>query len=87
MFVSYTKGFQRAYRKLPTSLRNKFKERRNLFLTEPFHPLLYNHPLTGAYAGCRSINITGDYRAILFAPDEHTIVFTKIGTHHDLFGT
>jgi len=64
MTVSYHKRFDKQYKKLKLSVQNKFKERRNIFLSDPFHPLLDNHPLNPPFAGSRSINITGDYRAI-----------------------
>lgn len=60
-------------------------KRIRLFSSNPFHPLLNNHPLGGEYEGCRSINITGDYRA-LFYPKGQGIVFTRIGTHNELYG-
>lgn len=42
----------------------KADERILLFAKNPFHEILRNHSLSGEYNGCRSINITGDYRII-----------------------
>ncbi len=80
------KQFNKAYAKAPKIVKEHFKERRNLFLINPFHPLLNNHSLTGQYVGCRSINITGDWRVIYHAQSGDTIVFLKIGTHSQLYG-
>lgn len=35
-----------------------------LFMDDPFSPLLNNHALQGEVAGLRSINISGDWRAL-----------------------
>lgn len=34
----------------------------------------------------RSIDVTGDIRAIYKTIDEYTIEFAYIGTHHELYG-
>ena len=87
MIVFYSKKFRKSYRKLVPKVREKFKERRNVFLMNPFDPILDNHLLHGEYAGCRSINITGDYRAIFYHEGVGAVRFIAIGTHHELFGT
>lgn len=81
------KGFDKQFKKLPRKVKEKFKERWLLYLEDPFHPLLDNHPLNPPFAGSRSINVTGDYRAIFKQVGEDLIIFTDIGTHHELFGT
>ncbi len=75
------------YDTLSPKTQDRFKERRNLFLVNPVHQILDNHKLHGEYAGCRSINITGDYRAIFYHETAEIIRFIAIGTHHELFGT
>ena len=87
MIVIYSKKFKKSYQKLPSKVQEQFKRRQNLFLSEPFGPILNNHPLHEPYAGCRSINVTGDYRAIFYHETEDVIRFIIIGTHHELFGT
>ncbi|MHB8913548.1 MAG: type II toxin-antitoxin system RelE/ParE family toxin [Minisyncoccota bacterium] len=87
MIVAYSKKFQKNYKKLPLKLQEQFKLRRNLFLTAPFDPTLNNHSLHEPYSGCRSINITGDYRAIFYHENPDIVRFITIGTHHELFGT
>ena len=85
---AYThRKFDKRYVKLPKKLQEQFKERRDIFLANPFDPLLENHQLHGEYTGCRSINITGDYRAIYYHERADVVRFFAIGTHHELFGT
>ena len=87
MRVSYHRTFDKQFKKLKSSVQEKFKERRNLFLSDQFHPVLNNHSLHPPFAGSRSINISGDYRAIFKYVSDDLIIFTDIGTHHELFGT
>ena len=77
--------FGRMYKKLPHDVRTRFIERAELFIVDPRHPLLYDHALTGEWAGHRSINVTGDYRAIYQEIVTDFFRFVSIGTHHELF--
>ncbi len=79
------RSFNKDYKKLPEKLKRQFKIRRNLFLGNPFNRILNNHELHGSYEDCRSINITGDYRAVYFMKKDAAI-FIRIGTHSELFG-
>ena len=79
--------FDKKFGKLPKALKIKVKERWDIFLVDPHNPLLDNHPLNPPLRGSRSINITGDYRAIFKHLEKDLVIFTDIGTHHQLFGT
>ncbi len=79
------KKFEKRYAKLPQEVKARFKERRDLFLENPFDPRLNNHSVDRAYPGCRSINVTGDYRAI-FSEFVGGVMFVNVGTHAELYG-
>ncbi|MEK7535619.1 MAG: hypothetical protein AAB590_01230 [Patescibacteria group bacterium] len=81
------RGFDKQFTKLSPKVRQKFEERWLMFIDNQTHPLLENHPLNPPFAGSRSINVTGDYRAIFKQINPDLIIFTDIGTHHQLFGT
>ena len=81
----YHPGFKKQFRKLPKKIQDRFEERLVIFLQNMFHPLLNNHSVEAAYPGWRSINITGDYRALFEIKDKNTAVFMKIGTHPELY--
>ena len=87
MKLNFSRRFEKQRAKSVKSVKRKLNERLRLFVADPFHPLLENHPLHGMYAGCRSINITGDYRAIFYNESPDIVRFIVIGTHHELFGT
>lgn len=79
--------FDQKYAKLRAGERRRFKERRDLFLASLLHPLLHAHPLHGEYEGFWSINVGGDLRALYKYETADSVIFVKIGTHHELFGS
>ncbi|MDO8503822.1 MAG: type II toxin-antitoxin system mRNA interferase toxin, RelE/StbE family [bacterium] len=86
MMIRLHRNFLKQYKKLNKQEKNRFKERRNLFLLDKFNPLLNNHSLKGKYLGLRSINITGDLRVIYKYQSGEVIIFVAIDTHSNLYG-
>lgn len=85
MKIRFHKNFDKQYKKLNSERKKRVKQRLFLFLENPFHPLLGNHPLKGKYNGYRSINITGDLRAIYKFINEQECIFVTINTHSNLY--
>ena len=88
MKILFKKSFDKSKQKLPLSVRKKLTERLFLFEENPFSDLLHNHALKGEYLGYRSINITGDFRAIFreLSDGKYEFVeFVDIGTHSQLY--
>ncbi len=85
MILTTHRIFDKKFVKLTSKLRDKFKERRDLFLVNPNHPLLENHALQGDRAGQWSINITGNLRALYEFTGENSIIFVDIDTHPNLY--
>jgi len=83
--VTYHPKFKKQYKTLRFAQRERFAQALALFIAEPYHPTLYNHPLTGDWRGQRSIAFGGDWRAHYRVIDEKTVVFTVIGTHSQLY--
>lgn len=86
--VKFTRKFSKTFEKTDAKIKKAFREKLNSFLENPFYPLLNNHGLTGEYSGCRSINITGDWRAIYrqtIEDNESVAIFEVIGTHSQLY--
>lgn len=84
MQIKLHKDFEKQYQKLRESQKKRFKHRRDLFLVDEFNPTLNNHTLRGKYFGCRSINVTGDLRAIYIKSDDE-VTFITIGSHSNLY--
>ena len=85
MILSYSKKFVKQYSKQSPKIKNKFIERQSLFVANHFHPFLNNHQLSGQYVGCKSINITGDIRAVFEEININHIEFVAIGSHSELY--
>lgn len=84
MIIQYHKNFSKKYKKLSAKLQAKTQKQISLFINSPYAPQLRNHPLKGKYKNYRSINITGDWRAI-FKENNIIIIFVELGTHSELF--
>ncbi|MDO8183919.1 MAG: type II toxin-antitoxin system mRNA interferase toxin, RelE/StbE family [bacterium] len=85
MDIIVHKDFLKQYRKLTINQQKNFKKRRDLFVKNPFHPILKNHRLEGKFSGYHSINIAGDLRVIYKEINDKTVVFAAIGTHDQLY--
>ena len=77
--------FIKQYKKLKAGKRKRFKERRDLFVQDQFHPILNNHPLAGKYKGHRSINVGGNLRVVYTQINKTTAYFITIDTHSNLY--
>ena len=84
MRIDYHKRFLKQYEKLSPKLKSKFDERLKIFIANPLAQELNNHPLHGEYQGYRSINITGDLRAV-YEIQGGAIKFLFIDTHSNLY--
>ena len=78
--------FKKAYCKLPEKIRKLVDTKLMVFSKDAFNASLNNHPLLGKYKGYRSINITGDYRAVYKELREEEVIFVKVGTHSERYG-
>ena len=86
MILIIHRSFEKKFKKLHLNIKEKFRERRDLLLKDPFNPLLNNHPLGGDREGQWSININGDWRVIYEFKTKDMIVFIDIDTHANLYG-
>lgn len=77
--------FRKKLRKLDPKIIKAFKARLKIFEINKFDPILKNHSVEKRFPGCRSINITGNYR-VIFEDLGAVAIFLKIGTHPELYG-
>lgn len=85
MKVRFHKNFEKQYKKLNKKEQGKVQERLELFLGNPFSPILNNHPLKGKYTDYRSINITGDLRAVYKYISDEECIFVVVDSHSNLY--
>jgi addiction module RelE/StbE family toxin len=85
MTVAYSKNFIKQAKKLNPDLRKKLQQRIKLFTKNPLDLVLRNHALKGKYKDYRSIDITGDVRA-LYLQQSNEAIFDAVDTHSQLYG-
>lgn len=88
MKVKFTKTFVKQYHKANIKIQSAFEKRLHQFIKSPNDPQLHNHQLKNSLKGLRSINITGDWRALYSEckQDKDTIIlFELLGTHSQLY--
>lgn len=86
--IDFSTKFLKQYKKIPIETKRAWIKRFALFSQDPSNQQLNNHPLTGKLKGFRSINITGDWRAIYSERrngDKIIIIFEALGTHSQLY--
>lgn len=82
--IDFSTQFLKQQKKAPIEIKRAWVKRFALFVQDPFHPQLNNHKLSGKFKGFRSINVTGDWRAI-YSKHNKTIIFELLGTHSQLY--
>ncbi len=89
MKINFAREFIKQYRKANPKIKKAIDKRLKLFSENQLNPVLNNHQLSGNYQGFRSINITGDWRAIYSeTKDENNqtlIIFNSLGTHSQIY--
>lgn len=85
MTIDFHKDFIKNFKKLPPKTKKKFQDRLILFEEDEFNETLNNHALKGIWLGYRSINVTGDIRAI-YKKSSENVLFVAIGSHSRLYG-
>lgn len=85
MKIFFHRNFEKQFAKLAKSERKKCEERIKLFADSPFNPILNNHQLHGKRKDYRSINITGNLRAIFKFMGENAAIFISVDSHSNLY--
>lgn len=81
MWIQTNSLFERQYKKLPKSVKEKAKEREQIFRTDPFNPILNTHKLHGKDKEFWAFNIDRKYRIKFIFLEENTVLFMEIGGH------
>ena len=88
MQIQYSKKFIKEFKKCPENIKTNFKKRLVIFINDPYNSILNNHSLVGELKNYRSINISGDWRAIFEEiTEDHIAYFVTIGTHSQLYSS
>ncbi len=85
MKVGFRKHFKKQLAKMPQKYQEQFSKKLDIFFENPFNPVLNNHQLSGELKNMRSINITGDIRAIYEQIGKNKVLFLMIASHSKLY--
>lgn len=77
--------FKRQLKRVPESIKDRFKKVIRQMEINEFDPSLNNHKLKGEYADYRSVNITGDWRLVYEKTMDDSYILVQIGTHSELY--
>lgn len=84
--IDLSKQFIKQYDRAPIKVRKAFDLRLKVFIKDSNNKILHNHALQGKYKGYRSINVTGDWRAIFRVIQGYRVFyFDQLGTHSQLY--
>ena len=76
----FDKNFSKLSKKIKIQAINQFEK----FILDPMNESLNNHKLHGKFSKYRSINITGNIRAI-YVQEGNIARFIEIGSHSELY--
>lgn len=85
MHYIVSKQFEKSFKKLSGSAREKAIARFTIFIANEYDYQLDNHALVGDWTGYRSIDITGNIRAVYIIEKRNIARFVAIGTHAQLY--
>ena len=86
MYIDFSKSFDRQFQsRLTARQRQQCLEAIKLFIDEPLHKDLRNHPLYGEWKGYRSISIGGDLRLHFKVVASDRVLFEAVGSHDQLY--
>jgi addiction module RelE/StbE family toxin len=88
MQITYEASFKRDYKKWKKQNPSKDKlltQVINLFLEDPFHPLLKTHKLKGNLKECYAFTVEYDLRIIFYFEDASHTVFLSLGKHDEVY--
>ena len=86
MIIRFHKQFSKQLQKMPKKKQEIIKNKLKVFLLDPYQTQLNNHSLNGRYQNYRSLNVSGDLRAIFkLSDDGKEAFFIVIGNHNQLY--
>ncbi|MEK9196260.1 MAG: type II toxin-antitoxin system mRNA interferase toxin, RelE/StbE family [Patescibacteria group bacterium] len=85
MEIEFSKKFTKQFSKQPVKIKQVFYKRLEIFEQDEHDAILRNHALKGKYQNYRSIDITGDVRALYVKRGETIVIFGFIGSHSQLY--
>ncbi|MEK7651485.1 MAG: type II toxin-antitoxin system mRNA interferase toxin, RelE/StbE family [Patescibacteria group bacterium] len=81
MIIRISSKFRKSYKRLPKSVKEKAKEKEQIFRANPFDSRLDTHKLHGKYKDYWAFTVVNQYRTMFAFVDSDKADFINIGTH------
>ncbi len=81
MIVRISSKFEKSYKNLPWRVKEKAKEKEEIFRTNPFDSSLDTHKLHGKYKKYWAFTVVNQYRITFGFVSPNRVDFINIGTH------
>jgi addiction module RelE/StbE family toxin len=88
MIIEYHPSFKKSYRKRIAKNKRlvvKIEERLDLFIRNPYHPILKNYVLHGKKTDFRAFWVTGDIRIVYLSITPDRVLLLDIGSHTQVY--
>lgn len=76
-----TSRFKKSYKRLPLEIKRKAEQKVEIFVSNPFHPVLKTHKLKGKLKDYWSFSVDKNYRILFKFVEKDKVIFFDIGTH------
>ena len=81
MIIKTSPKFEKSYRRLPQNIKEKAKQKEQIFRESPFSSRLKTHKLSGKDKGCWAFGIDNSYRIKFIFLSKREVLFLDVGTH------
>lgn len=81
----FGRQFLKTAEKLDEKLKSKLKSSLDVFLENPFNPILHSKPLTGSLSGYYSFRLGKNYRVIFRFISKDKVYLINIGNRKDIY--
>jgi addiction module RelE/StbE family toxin len=85
MYIEYRNTYKKMFQSLSKDEKVLTKAVLELFIENPNHPSLRNHPLDPPLERYRTISVDDDLRILFRIIDTDIALFLKIGTHDEIY--
>jgi addiction module RelE/StbE family toxin len=83
MKINRSTRFKRSFKKLPFYIQDDFDQKIKIFFSNPFHPSLHTHKLSGNLADYYAFYLKDGYRVLFDFEEPCLVLLVNIGSHND----
>lgn len=81
MQIEYSPRFLKCYKKLPKEIKLLAEAKQEVFISDPYHPSLKTHKLSGDLESFLAFSVNFKYRIIFSYISEDVVRFHTVGGH------